>query len=249
MKVADLLPLVREGSTLPTNSHGAVMRCLTSLALMCLVLSAMQTAGQTRRALLIGINTYQPTGTTAAHPAGCTNGRCALLSFDNLEGSVNDAQAMADLLTGPKFGFPAANVVVLTNPAPPKPRPGVTILPADQTPRDGTLSAMQKYLVDVPQRGDTVVFYDASHGSLRVNSKGTKMEVWAGGKLVHADSTLVPSDAYKGGVDVRDREMTRIFSAALDKGIHLTVIFDSCHSGGGGGRSGPPSLARPQRHR
>ena len=26
--------------------------------------------------------------------------------------------------------------------------------------------------------------------------------------------------------------MTRIFNAALDKGIHLTVIFDSCHSGG-----------------
>ena len=45
-------------------------------------------------------------------------------------------------------------------------------------------------------------------------------------------ATLVPSDAYKGGFDVRDREMTRIFNAALDKGVHLTVIFDSCHSGG-----------------
>ena len=52
------------------------------------------------------------------------------------------------------------------------------------------------------------------------------------GALVHADSTLVPADAYKGGFDVSDREMTGIFQAALDKGIHLTVIFDSCHSGG-----------------
>ena len=91
---------------------------------------------------------------------------------------------------------------------------------------------MQKYLVDVPQKGDTVVFYDASHGSLRVNSKGNKLTVLVSGQYVHADSTLVPSDAYKGGYDVRDREMTRIFNAALDKGIHLTVIFDSCHSGG-----------------
>ena len=91
---------------------------------------------------------------------------------------------------------------------------------------------MQKYLVDIPQRGDTVVFYDASHGSLRVNSKGNKLTVLVNGKYVHADSTLVPSDAYKGGYDVRDREMTRIFNAALDKGVHLTVIFDSCHSGG-----------------
>jgi hypothetical protein len=92
---------------------------------------------------------------------------------------------------------------------------------------------MKKYLVDVPQRGDTVVFYDASHGSLRVNTAGEKLTVRdESGKLVYVDSTLVPSDAYKGGYDVRDREMTRIFNAALDKGIHLSVIFDSCHSGG-----------------
>ena len=39
---------------------------------------------------------------------------------------------------------------------------------------------MQKYLVDVPQKGDTVVFYDASHGSLRVNSKGNKLTVLVG---------------------------------------------------------------------
>ena len=186
----------------------------------------------TQRALLIGINTYQPAGTTAQHPAGCIYGRCELGTFQNLDGSVNDAQAMADLLTSPKFGFPATNVVLLTNPAPPQPRPGIKVLSADQTTHDGILAAMQKYLVDIPQKGDTVVFYDASHGSLRVNSKGNKLTVLVNGQYVHADSTLVPSDAYKGGYDVRDREMTRIFNAALDKGVHLTVIFDSCHSGG-----------------
>ena len=162
----------------------------------------------TQRALLIGINTYQPAGTTAEHPAGCIYGRCELGAFQNLDGSVNDAQAMADLLTSPKFGFPAGQVVLLTNPAPPQPRPGVVVLPAGQTTRDGILAAMQKYLVDVPQKGDTVVFYDASHGSLRVNSKGNKLTVLVNGQYVHADSTLVPSDAYKGGYDVRDREMT-----------------------------------------
>jgi Caspase domain len=236
---SNLLPYSREGFTLSPFFPGVFMRHLTSPLLICLVLSSWQVGAQTRRALLIGINTYQPAGTAATHPAGCMYGRCELGAFENLQGSVNDAQAMADLLTGPKFGFPAANVALLTNPAPPKPRPGVVILPAEQTSRDGILAAMQKYLVDVPQRGDTVVFYDASHGSLRVNSKGTKMAVWAGGKLVHADSTLVPSDAYKGGFDVRDREMTRIFNAALDKGIHLTVILDSCHSGGAARGIGP----------
>ena len=187
---------------------------------------------QSQRALLIGINTYQPAGTTAEHPAGCIYGRCELGAFENLDGSVNDAQAMADLLTGPKFGFPANQVALLTNPAPVRPRNGIVVLPASQTDHDGILAAMQKYLVDLPKPGDTVVFYDASHGSLRVNSKGTKLTVLVGGKYVHADSTIVPSDAYKGGFDVRDREMARIFNAALDKGIHLTAIFDSCHSGG-----------------
>jgi len=197
---------------------------LLALPLLC--------AAQTRRALVIGIDTYQPAGTTAEHPAGCAYGRCELGTFENLKGAVNDAQAMADLLTSPKFGFPPAQVALLTNPAAPQPRPGVNVLPAGQTARDGILAAMQKYLVDLPQRGDTVVFYDASHGSLRVNSKGSKMTVLMNGALVHADSTLVPADAYKGGFDVSDHEMTRIFQAALDKGVHLTVIFDSCHSGG-----------------
>jgi hypothetical protein len=189
-------------------------------------------AAQTQRALLIGINTYQPPGTAAEHPAGCTYGRCELKAFQNLDGSVNDAESIADLLTSAKFGFPSSQVTLLTNPAPPHPRPGVTILPASQTSRDGILAAMQKYLVEIPKKGDTVVFYDASHGSLRVNNKGNKLTVLVNGKYVHADSTLVPSDAYTGGYDLRDREMTHIFNAALDKGVHLTVIFDSCHSGG-----------------
>jgi hypothetical protein len=191
----------------------------------------MPASAQTQRALLIGINTYEPPGTTPTHPPGCVYGRCELGYFENLDGAVNDVQSMADLLTSPKFGFPAAQVVLLTNPNPARPAPGVVLLPAAQTTRDGILAAMQKYLVDVPQRGDTVVFYVASHGSLRINSKGTKLTVLVNGQYVHADSTLVPSDAYRGGYDVRDREMTRIFNAALDKGIHLSIIFDNCHSG------------------
>ena len=140
---------------------------------------------QTRRALIIGIDLYQPTGTTAMHEAGCTYGRCELGSFENLEGAVNDAQSIADVLTSPKFGFPADNVILLTDPAPRKVRPGVVSLSADQTTRDGILAAMKKYLVDVPQPGDTVVFYDASHGSLRVNTAGEKLTVRGeDGKLV-----------------------------------------------------------------
>ena len=81
-------------------------RFLGTLFLILFALSGVQLAGQTKRALLIGINTYHPAGTQAQHPAGCIYGRCELAALDNLQGSVNDAQAIADLLTSPKFGFP-----------------------------------------------------------------------------------------------------------------------------------------------
>ncbi len=206
--------------------------CMAAFMVLLFLAGSALAPAQTQRALLIGINNYQPAGTQAEHPAGCTYGRCELGGFENLDGAVNDAEAMADLLISPKFGFAAEDVVLLTNPAPLHPRLGVVVLPDAQTSRDGILAAMQKYLVDVPQRGDTVVFYAASHGSLRINSKGNKLTVLVNGKYVHADSTLVPADAYRGSYDVRDREMTRIFNASLDKGIRLAVIFDSCHSGG-----------------
>jgi hypothetical protein len=205
---------------------------VAALSVLVYALSLTQAFGLTQRALLIGINTYQPQGTQAVHPAGCGDGRCSLDRFEDLHGAVNDAQAMADLLTSPKFSFPPRQVVLLTNPAPPRPRPGVQLLPASETTRDGILEVMRKYLVDLPNPGDTVVFYIASHGSLRVNSKGNKLTLLVDGKYVPTDSTIVASDAWRGGYDIRDREMTRIFNAALDKGIRLTAILDSCHSGG-----------------
>ncbi len=198
------------------------------------VLLAMAVPGvhaQAHRALLIGINTYEPPQTSARHPDGCTGGRCDLPVFENLDGALNDVASMRDLLASPKFGFAPSAVAVLTNPALPAAQLPYVNLPAAQTTHDGILAAMQKYLVDEPRKGDTVVFYYAGHGSLRLNTKGTKLTLMVDGKQTHADSTLVPADAYTGGYDVRDREMTRIFNAALDKGIKLTVILDSCHSG------------------
>lgn len=184
-----------------------------------------------KRALLIGINLYQPAGTQAQHPQGCVGGRCELPEFKNLDGSLNDVAAMRDLLASPKFGFDPKNITVLTNPELPATQVPYATLPASQTDHDGLLAAMQKYLVDLPHPGDTVVFYYAGHGSLRVNSRGDKLAMMVDGKPSHADSTLVPSDAWTGAYDIRDREMTAIFNQALDRGIHLTVLLDSCHSG------------------
>jgi len=206
-----------------------------SFAVSALASSPSQTAGRSggsKRALLIGINLYQPQGTKAEHTAGCQGGRCDLHEIKNLEGPLNDVAAIRDLLSSPKFAFDPKNIAVITNPALPPTQLPYNNLAASQTTRDGLLSVMQRYLVDLPNRGDTVVFFYAGHGSLRVNSKGTKLAIQLGdGTMSHADSTLVASDAWTGNYDIRDREMTRIFHAALDKGVKLTVLLDSCHSG------------------
>ena len=217
-------------------------RCCATLVACLLCIGVC--AAQTKRALIIGIDLYQPKGTTPQCPKDeeCSVGRFTLLGFDNLHGPVNDAESMAEVLTSKKFGYPAGQVKLLLNPNPDSPPavppPGVEVLPAAQTTRAGILAAMQRYLVDEPQSGDTVLFYYAGHGSLQMNSLGHKLKVLVddpdsaqGSKSIPVDSTIVPSDAWTGTMDVRDHEMTQIFNAALDKGVHLTVIFDSCHSG------------------
>jgi hypothetical protein len=115
-------------------------------------------AAGARRALLVGINLYQPAGTQAQHPTGCQGGRCDLPQFGNLDGSLNDVAAIRDLLGSPKFGFEAKNIAVLTDPELPSTSLPYVTLPALQTTHDGLLLAMQKYLVDAPNPGDTVVF-------------------------------------------------------------------------------------------
>jgi hypothetical protein len=92
-----------------------------------------------------------------------------------------------------------------------------------QASRSAILAAIQSQLIDQAKPGDICVFFYAGHGSLIRNLKTNK----ASGK----DSTLVPADAYSGAMDIRDKELSRLFNRALDKGVILTAIFDSCHSG------------------
>jgi hypothetical protein len=177
-------------------------------------LCAPTASAQSKRALLIGIDTYEPHGrpipnVIADRLEGAS--RFDLPTWPDLDGAVNDVKAMQALLTSPKFGF--ANDAQHMH-----------VLLQESGTREAILAAMRRYLVDEPARGDIVVFYYAGHGSLRYNSKSEK-------RASHLDNTIVPADAYTGAFDVRDREIARIFNAALDKGVILTAIFDSCHSG------------------
>lgn len=157
--------------------------------------------GQQQRALLIGIDQYAP-------PSGYTpanvNGRT---EYSNLEGCKNDVAAIYSIITS-KFGFVQNNIDTLFDLA---------------ASRNGILEAMNK-LLSASNSGDIAFIYYAGHGSEVRNSLSFELD--------KKDQTIVPSNAWQEGVlDIRDKELSKIFNEFLDKKIKLTVIFDCCHSG------------------
>ena len=173
-------------------------------ALVCAALLGLAIAhpvsAQTRRALIIGINDY---------PRLTSDSALARIGRDHipaLQGSVNDAIAMRDLLTA-RFGFDAGHIALLLDTA---------------ATRAAILAAIHRLTADA-QPGDVVFFFYAGHGSQRYNSltaRPTKL-----------DQTIVPADANEGVFDIRDKELAGLFDALIDKHVILTLIFDSCHSG------------------
>jgi len=180
------------------------------VAFLSITIQVLPAGAQTRRAVLVGINTYVPANTTLKPTiveSQAQKGSAGRGSWSNLDGSLNDVASMRQLLIT-RFGFKEADVHVLTQ---------------AQATREGIRGAIKTYLVDAASAGDISFFYYAGHGSQMKNSKSPEAD-----KL---DETIVPADSYAGALDIRDKELARDFMAVLHKGAVLTAIFDSCHSG------------------
>ena len=134
--------------------------------------------------------------------------------FPKLEYPPNDVARLAELLQSPEYGFA---VTLLTDDTQQKPT------------RENILKAIQKVLIDDAQPGDVSVFYFSGHGSSVKNSLSDEAD--------RRDETIVPMDAVRPVTnrsefkDIRDKEIAEIFDRAVYKGVKLTAIFDSCHSG------------------
>jgi hypothetical protein len=184
-------------------------------------------AAPTKSALLIGIDTYEHPQAEIQIPAGAPLiGRYESgLTYLNLTGPVHDIEAMRALLTSERFGFPNDDK-------------HIHILLDEAATHDAILKAMEQYLVKDPNPGDTVVLYISSHGSLRADPnadpKRNCQRYDLDGTGLHpscVENTIVPYDWYLGQDDIFSRDLRHIFNQAADRGIHLTAIFDSCHSG------------------
>ena len=160
--------------------------------------SASAEAG-TRRALLVGIDSYQP----EVMPADVRGRK----TYSDLKGAVADAESMREILVA-RYGFAPEDIRFLTD--------------AEAT-REQILTEFRTHLIESSGGDDVALFYYAGHGSWVQNSKTDEPD--------GRDESIVPADSHKGALDIRDKELARLYHKVLDKGALLTVILDSCHSG------------------
>ena len=139
-------------------------------------------------------------------PENITEVKSERRSWINLDGCVNDAKSIKALLES-KYGFEEAHIIFLSN---------------EKATREGIITAIKR-LTEVSEKGDLVVIYFAGHGSQIRNTASSEAD--------QKDETIVPSDAYLGVADIRDKEINELFYQLSDKGVILTALFDSCHSG------------------
>ena len=188
----------------PYRSSRAIL-----LAAFCL-LAAVGAWPQSKYALLVGIDVYSPQDHPIRPPElppasdkfyDPGGSRWDLPTWPNLAGAVNDVKSMQALLTSRKFAFPndAAHLHVLTN---------------AQATRAAVLDAMQKYLVDQPARGDTVVFYYAGRATALVGRQGNQVEP-------RVEYYLLPVDALPGALAETGWSLDRAVDACAKQRIQV----------------------------
>jgi Caspase domain/Domain of unknown function (DUF4384) len=132
-------------------------------------------------------------------------------NMNTLYGCVNDVLLQKNLLIY-RFGFNPNDIKILTD---------------EQATRQGILAAFEQHLINQAKPGDTVVFHFSGHGSQVVDpDKDTPDGL---------NSTLVPIDSgYKSsGGEVQDIMGHTLFLLMYAlKTDNVTVVLDSCHSGG-----------------
>lgn len=168
---------------------------------------AVSSSSGTQRAMLVGINTYNPPGAVPQER-----------EFADLTGPTNDLRLMREVLVE-RYGFQPENIETLTD---------------EQATREGILSGIAAW-IDSAAPGDHLTFYFSGHGSQvdttrEVAGEGDrKLET-----IVPYDAALGASDiADKDLRRLWNRALDRV-QGEEDTGTgSLTIIQDNCNSGSG----------------
>lgn len=128
---------------------------------------------------------------------------------NELRGCINDVLAMKDTLVK-RFGFDHANIQLLTD----EPKNSSSTMPTGANIKQA-LSRM----VDQAEAGDVLYFHYSGHGT-RIPSK-------IHGHPFRHEEAIVPCD-FNLITDLDFRQLVN----RIPKGASLTILSDSCHSGG-----------------
>ena len=158
-------------------------------------------------ALLIGIDFYEP------NPY-----------YNSLQGAVRDIDKVADYLEK-SLQIPSERITRLTSPL-----QETNILADVRSARQempptyqNIVNAFNK-VTETAQAKDLVYIHYSGHGGRGKSIFPFKKEEY--------DESLVPMDVGDEGYYLRDVEIATLLKRMTDKGLIVTVIFDSCHAGG-----------------
>ncbi|RQP01214.1 hypothetical protein POPTR_016G024500v4 [Populus trichocarpa] len=126
---------------------------------------------------------------------------------NELHGCINDVLAMKEVLVK-RFGFDASHVQLLTD------APGSVVLPTG-----ANIKRALGHMIDQAEAGDVLFFHYSGHGTWIPSNKP--------GHAFRQDEAIVPCD-FNLITDVDFRQLVN----RLPKGASLTILSDSCHSGG-----------------
>ena len=169
-------------------------------------------------AYLIGIDYYFP-NTIPDAP-----------NYKSLGGCVQDINHVEEFLKL-KFGIPSKNIFKLSstlsnNNNDDNNNAGPLEAPEDWPTYENMVSQFDK-IIELTKKGDSVYIHYSGHGG-RVP---TNIPEKKGPKGL--DETLVPMNIGKPGSRyIRDIEVATIIKRMVDKGLLVTLVLDSCHSGG-----------------
>ena len=177
----------------------------------------------TKRAVLIGIDEYEVQGQDQ-HPRKDTSGND--VEYRNLRGCVNDVLAIREYLLR-TLKVPAGNIDTLLAPVPGTTSPYEQSSEVHKLPTYKNIVGALQNLARTSAAGNIIYIHYSGHGACAT----TVFESLRQGHG-NIDHCLVPWDIKQGGKYLRDLELGALLQDIVAKDVVLTVVLDSCFSGG-----------------
>jgi hypothetical protein len=146
-------------------------------------------------------------------------------SYGSLKGCVRDINLVEDYLRK-TYNLQQDNLLKLTSSNDPS-NPGQPLEDPSLWPSYKNIVAKFKQLTEMAQPNDRVYIHYSGHGG-RTSTNYPELKDNKG-----VDETLVPNDLGTAeGQYLRDLELAQLLQNMVAKGLIVTVVLDSCHSGG-----------------